>query len=332
MANEATERAPGCSAQLVGFDFASKREFALGVGELEAAFERQNFVWIDVTFSDVDATRAWLTELGLISDDVIDEALTREAATQLSRYDQYLHFVVSGCHLVGRALELERIDCVVAARFLLTIHRHGASCLDAVRKNYPQDFQRFAKTPSFLIYELWDQLAESYILVQRALEERVDELRIRLVQRADDEAFNRVAELGSDLLNFRKVLLPARTVLQDLGTRRSLFLSSTTQPFLMNLVGTVEHVQQELLVDRDILAGALELQMSLVAHRTNKVMRKLTVVSMIFLPLTFLCGVYGMNFRNLPELEWRHGYALFWFTAGAIAVLVGWLCRRAKLW
>src|SRR4029079_4913306 len=107
-------------------------------------------------------------------------------------------------------------------------------------------------------------------------------------------------------------LLPARTVLHDLGTRRTLFLSETTQQFLLNLVGTVEHVLQEVLVDREILSEALDLHMSLVAHRTNKVMNRLTVVSVIFLPLTFLCGVYGMNFHNVPELEWRYGYALFW--------------------
>ena len=70
------------------------------------------------------------------------------------------------------------------------------------------------------------------------------------------------------------------------------------------MVGTVEHVQHELLVDRDILSDALDLHMSLVAHRTNRVMRKLTVVSVIFLPLSCLCGVYGMNFRDVPELEW----------------------------
>jgi magnesium transporter len=332
MPADPTDSDAGCALRLICFDFADKREFRIDLGELRSAFEREQFVWIDVIGFDAQAARASLVGLGLVSEDIIDVALTREAATQIARYDDYVHFVISDCRLSGHALELVRIDCVMAARFLLTIHRSGAPCLDAVRRNYPQDFQRFAQTPGFLIYEIWDQLLEGYIAVQRALEDRVDELRIRLVAQADDEAFRRVAELSSDLLNFRKVLLPARAVLHDLGTRRSLFLSSTTQPFLLNLVGTVEHVQQELLVDRDILAGALDLHMSLVAHRTNTVMKKLTVVSVIFLPLTFLCGVYGMNFRNLPELDWSYGYALFWFIAGAIAALVAWLCRRARLW
>src|SRR5262249_53776940 len=156
------------------------------------------------------------------------------------------------------------------------------------------------------VYELWDQLTESYLGMQRALEGRVEVLQRELMGEADDRVFARVAELGADLLRFRQVLVPARAVLADLATRRSLFLSDLTQSHLTTLVGPVEPLQQDTLVDRDILTESLNLHMSLVAHRTNLVMRKLTVVSVIFLPLTFLCGVYGMNFRHLPELEWRH--------------------------
>jgi magnesium transporter len=71
--------------------------------------------------------------------------------------------------------------------------------------------------------------------------------------------------------------------------------------------------------------------MSMVGHRTNKVMNRLTVVSVVFLPLTFLCGVYGMNFEVLPELKWQHGYALFWLTATVIVVGLLIVMRRMKL-
>jgi magnesium transporter len=332
---EATDHAepfPGCAVRTVGFDFAQKHHAFLGVKDLPSAFERGWFAWIDITISDPAQARTLLDSLHLVTDDMIEMALTREAATQVARYPDYVHFVVSDSRLAGATLVLTRIDCVMSAQFLLTIHRDETACLQAVRRNYPEDFQRFAQTPSFLVYELWDQLIETYLAIHGDLEERVASLRNQLVHDADDRAFERVAELSSDLLHFRKVLLPARTVLHDLGTRRTLFLSETTQQFLLNLVGTVEHVLQELLVDREILSEALDLHMSLVAHRTNKVMNRLTVVSVIFLPLTFLCGVYGMNFQNLPELGWRYGYALFWGFALLIAGLVAWFCRRIKLW
>jgi magnesium transporter len=127
-------------------------------------------------------------------------------------------------------------------------------------------------------------------------------------------------------------VLPARAVLTDLSTRKSPFVSEATQPYLNNMVGTIERVLQDVLVDRDILAGSLNNYMSLVAHKTNQVMSKLTVVSIIFLPLTFLCGVSGMNFEKMDELKW--GWTYPWGFWGAAAVLVAsllYLMRRNKL-
>jgi magnesium transporter len=204
--------------------------------------------------------------------------------------------------------------------------------LSAVRRDYKQDFQRFARSPSFLVYELWDHLIDNYLAIQKQMEERVEQLQNELrAPTVDDAVFGRISELGADLLHFRKILLPARAVLTDLSTRRTIFISETTQSFLHNMVGTVEHVLQDLLVDRDILSESLNLYMSLVGHRTNEVMKRLTVVSVVFLPLTFLCGVYGMNFDHLPELHWSFGYLFFWAVALVIVVGLLGLMRRAKL-
>ena len=143
--------------------------------------------------------------------------------------------------------------------------------------------------------------------------------------------FHQVSDLGADLLHLRKVVLPARAVLSELSTRRSPFISEATQPFLANMVGNLERVLQDLLVDRDILSESLSLHMSMVGHRTNEVMKRLTVVSIIFLPLTFLCGIYGMNFDVLPELHWQHGYVFFWGLVAAIVGGVIYLIRRTRI-
>ena len=127
------------------------------------------------------------------------------------------------------------------------------------------------------------------------------------------------------------MLLPTRATLADLSTRRTLVLSETTQRFLGNMVGIVDHILQDMLVDRDILSEALNLYMSMVGHRTNKVMKKLTAVSVVFLPLTFLVGVYGMNFEVLPELKWRYGYGYFWLMVSATVGGLLLLLRRGRL-
>lgn len=321
----------GCQVHCTRFDFETKVEQGIELGAVPDAMAAGHFVWIDVDFSDPVAAKQTLESLALINDEIIEDALTREPATQHARYEQYLHFVVSGCRLQGRNFELERVDCVVGERFLVTVHKGPVVFLESLKKDYASDFLRFARSPSFLVYEIWDHLIDNYLAVQKRFEERVEALQAELIGDVDDQVFARVSELGADLLHFRKVVLPARAVLTDLSTRKSLFISEATQPFLANMVGTLERVLQDLLVDRDILSNSLNLYMSLVGHRTNEVMRKLTVVSVVFLPLTFLCGVYGMNFQYLPELQWRWGYLGFWIAALLIVAAIVVVSRRARL-
>jgi magnesium transporter len=90
-------------------------------------------------------------------------------------------------------------------------------------------------------------------------------------------------------------------------------------------------VLQDLLVDRDILSESVNLYMSLVGHRTNAVMKRLTVVSVVFMPLTFLVGIYGMNFEFMPELKWPLGYLFFWMLAALLVMAILWLLKRTRL-
>jgi magnesium transporter len=317
---------------VVELDFKTKEYKRLGsCEEARAAMEAGKFVWIDVDVAQAEEARALLIKLDLCAPEIVQDAMTREPATQIARYEDYIHLVLSGCRLAGHKFDLERVDAMMGENYLLTLHRGQPVFLEAVRKSYIKDFIRFAQSPSFLLYELWDHLLENYLAVHKKFEERVDQVQARLSGEVDDTVFAEASELGADLLHLRKVVLPARAVLTDLSSRKSPFVSEATQPYLGNMVGTVERVLQDVLVDRDILSGSLNNYMSLVAHKTNRTMSRLTVVSIIFMPLTFLCGVYGMNFDVLPEKEWEYGYLGFWVLTFSIVIGLMWLMRRHKL-
>jgi magnesium transporter len=328
-----SETAPApCDIAVVALDFESKKEHAISIAEAPAAMAAGRFVWIDLDARDPEEARRLLCALQPLQEDVIDAALREEVSTQYARYDDYVHLVVSGYRQRGDELDLERLSIILGERFLVTLHRGPVEFLTAVRRHYHADFVRFARTPSFLIYELWDHLVENYLAMQKVLGDRVERLQGELsAGSVDERVFRQISALGSDLLHFRKVLLPARAALTDLATRRSLFLSDATQTFLGNMVGSVDHVLQEMLVDREILSESLNLYMSMVSHRTNEVMKKLTVVSVVFLPLTFLVGVYGMNFEILPELHWRLGYAYFWAVVVATVAVIVRIIRKTRL-
>ncbi len=316
---------------IVSLDFKTKQHAKCSLDTFRGEMEAGKFVWIDVDIARSEEARKLVSSLNLCAPEIVDDAMSREPATQIARYDDYIHLALSGCRLVGHKFDLERVDAMMGENFLLTLHRGQPVFLEAVRKSYITDFVRFAQSPSFLLYELWDHLIDNYLSVHKRFEERVEQVQAQLIGEVRDSVFAEASELGSDLLHLRKIVLPARAVLTDLSTRKSPFVSEATQPYLGNMVGTVERVLQDVLVDRDILSNSLNNYMSLVAHKTNQVMSKLTVVSIIFLPLTFLCGVYGMNFDVIPELKMQHGYAYFWGVAFALVAGLLWLMRRNKL-
>jgi magnesium transporter len=317
---------------VVELDFQNKREQIIDVERIQSSIQSGRFVWIDADVCDLPESKQALLGLGLIAPEVIDGALHSDPATMHARYDEYIHLVVSGCRAQGVKFALERVDVVLAESFLITVHKGPVVFLSAVKRDYRNDFLRYARSPSFMLYEIWDHLLENYLVIQKGFEERVEQLQAQLRgDKVDDAVFARVSELGADLLHFRKILLPARAVLTDLSTRRTIFISEATQPFLHNMVGTVEHVLQDLLVDRDILSESVNLYMSLVSHRTNAVMKRLTVVSVVFMPLTFLVGIYGMNFESMPELKWPLGYLFFWSLAALLVLAILWLLKRTRL-
>lgn len=322
----------GCAHRVVEFDFHEKTERTVGIERFGPAAEDGHYLWLDLEVrDDVDAARLLLTGLELIEPELVNDALSTVVDTRVRRFDDYLVLNLTGCRIEKDALVPERLTAIVAEHFLLTIH-HGPVCfLSEMLRVYRADFVRFAKGPSFLLYELLEQLSENFLVGQRYLATHVERLQADLIGEIDESVFLRVATVGNDVLAFRKILVPARSMLTELAQRKSAFVSEETRPFLSNMASTVECVLADVLADRDILSGSLDLYMSMVGHRTNDVMKRLTAVSVIFMPLTFLCGIYGMNFRVLPELEWAYGYAMFWGAVVGIACTLVALLRKAKL-
>jgi Mg2+ and Co2+ transporter CorA len=174
---------------VVAFDFKNKKAPIIPVAEAKAAMENGTFCWIDIDVTRVEEARKLLAELGLIAPEIIEDALTREPATQIARYDDYVHLVMSGCRLAGHKFDLERVDAMMGSQFLVTLHRGQAVFLESVRKSYHADFVRFAQSPSFMLYELWDHLIDNYLAVHKAFEERVEEVQRTLIGEVDEAIF-----------------------------------------------------------------------------------------------------------------------------------------------
>jgi magnesium transporter len=322
----------GLKLKIVAFDFTNKSLHLPAPDEIHGALEQGEYIWIDLEYRDHEAARAFISKLGKLDERTIEYIFDTEEGTHLTRFPDYLHLQLAVCdmHHDG-ALKFTRIDNVFTPHLMITIHKRPHFVIDTVRDEYESDFMAFAQTPSFLVYELWDAVIEHFAEIQKQLELKVERMQHELVQTIDDRIFLRVSEIDEDLLHFRSVLMPARTSLIELASRRTHLISEATQAALGNMAGALERILQDVLVDREILTQSLSLHMSMVSHRTNQAVSKLTVVSFIFLPLTFLCGIYGMNFVIFPELRWHYGYLFFWGLCATIVTILLVILRRIRL-
>jgi len=319
-------------AAVVEFDFATRTERVIGPAEAAGACAAGKFCWVDV---DLDAEGAAAGELlaGLgVPAGVIGRMPGAGEDGRCDVDDACLHATVSAVRLAGDGIAFSRVDLLVGASYLVTVRRGEVEFLDEVRRTYRRDFAEFAKSPGFLLYDCWDRLAKGYEASHRRLDDRVRRVRDEIFGEVDDEIFARVAGMTHDLLDFRRAVLAARSVLEGLAGRRTAFVPDTTRPYLERIAVNLDRLAGDLAVERESLAETLTLYLGLVSHRTNRVLNRLTVVSLVFLPLSFLCGVYGMNFEVMPELKWGWGYPAFWVAAAAVAGAALLYLKRLRLW
>lgn len=317
---------------VVEFDFKRKVERSIPADQAVAAQKRGRFCWIDLDLqAENDRAGALLESLG-VNEHVIQQALESGMDSRYAVYPDCLHLTLTTGEFRDGSFSESPVEVIVAAGYLITLRRGEVRFVEEVRRHYREDFQRFAESPGFLLYECWDHLIRSYKHTLHEIEEYVKEIQGAIFGEVDDTIFNQVSDITRDLLSFRKLLLGSREVLSDLASRRSPFVPETTQPFLDRFVETLERLCADVTVEREILAETLNLYMGMVSHRTNRVINRLTVISVVFLPLTFLCGVYGMNFEVLPELKWPHGYAAFWTVSIVMSASLLTFMKLRKWW
>jgi magnesium transporter len=314
----------------IEFDFTTRVDRAITIDDVAHSLAQGHSVWVDLDLDQqVEAATALAT---LKLNPRVAESISDPQTT--GRYDVYedcVHLSVSATSYAGHQLIVAIVDLVLADRMIVTMH-HGRSDLIALmRDSYPRFFHAFALSIGFLLFEVWDLVLESLRRSLSRIEVDVEQTRQSIFTSDSDEVFQNVSRLSGAVLELRTSTLVMRDSLDQLTRHTSSFVPATAQPHLVNIVRSLERLAGDLTVERETLAESLTLYLGIVSHRTNALVQRLTLVSIVFLPLTFLCGVYGMNF-DLPEYSWRYGNVFFWCLVVTCATTVVVWMRIKKMW
>jgi len=182
----------------------------------------------------------------------------------------------------------------------------------------------------YLAYCLLDALVDNYFIILERIGDSIDALEEALMLQPGQEVMEQLYQLKRELLFLHKAVWPLREVISFLLRRESPLIQDSTMPYLRDVYDHVVQAIDSIEINRDMLTTMLDLYLSSVSYRTNEIMKVLTIIATIFMPLTFLAGVYGMNFEHMPELSWKYGYLLIWIIMIALGVAMLYFFRKKK--
>ncbi|MDX2479103.1 MAG: magnesium/cobalt transporter CorA [Desulfuromusa sp.] len=210
-------------------------------------------------------------------------------------------------------IETEQVSLVLTGQNILSFQESPGDVFNGVRERLKRKNGRMRQRgPDYLVYALFDSVVDSYFHILEKIADRLEALEKELIGQPTQETLQQVYHFKGQLILLRKSVWPLRELVNDMLHGESLLIQETTGVYLRDLYDHSIQVLETLDSFRDTASGLIDLYMSSISHRMNEVMQVLTIMASLFIPLTFIAGIYGMNFEVMPELKWRWGYPLVW--------------------
>ena len=301
--------------------------------DLRAYVKPETNVWVDVQgFRDEEKLWAIAETFGLHP--LVLEDATNVPQRAKSQVHAHEHVIVCRVPMLGETGEVETPQvCVIVGRgWLITVQDHYRGFFDPVRQQIREGVEEIRKHGvDYLAYALIDAVVDQYFPIVQELAERLEDLEAEVAERANPAQLGRIQLLRRALTVIRRVGWPQREALGELAREPSAFFSEATRVYLRDAEQHIRQIVELADSSRELAGLTTEIYLSQVSQRTNEVMKVLTLVSSIFIPLTFIVGVYGMNFEFMPELHWKLGYPTVLFAMVALAVACS-LWFRSRGW
>lgn len=283
------------------------------VEECLALRASQGVCWINVTgLHDVEK----LAPFGKVFDLhplVLEDVLNTDQRPKLEDYGEYIYIVLRQLVNANPQNEIvtEQISLVLGRNFVISFLESESGIFNPVKDRILHNRGRIRQQGAdYLAYALMDMAVDNYFSIFEKLGERIEALEELIVSKPAPALMRSLHVLKREMLYLRRSVWPLREVVSGLQRSESPLIQKDTGLYLRDVYDHTIQVIDTLETYRDMLSGMLDIYLSSLSHRLNEVMKVLTVVSTIFMPLTFIAGVYGMNFGSMPELDWRWGYPL----------------------
>jgi len=255
---------------------------------------------------------------------VLEDILSTDQRPKMEDYGDYTYIVSKMLYYNDKnhQIEVEQISLILGRNFVISFQEgKEGDVFDVIRERLRKAKGRIRRMGAdFLNYALLDAIVDHYFIILERLGERVEALEEDLVKHPTAKTLHEIHNLKREMIFLRKAVWPLREVIGGLQRGESPLIQETTRVYLRDVYDHIIQVMDTIETLRDMVSGMLDIYLSSVSNRLNAVMKVLTIIATVFMPLTFIAGIYGMNFKYMPELEWSWGYPVILIGMGFIAV------------
>jgi magnesium transporter len=330
-----TEKSHKVAINIIDYDENNVEEkHAVPVEECRPYHEKKTVTWIDVDgIHNVNIIEK-LGEYFDLHSLLLEDIANTNQRPKIVDFEDYLFLALKILRYDSkdRIILAEQISLVLGHNFVISFQENKGDLSDPIRERIKKGKGRVRKMGSdYLTYSLVDAVVDGYYAVLENLGEEMENLEEELIDKPTTETLHRIFELKKELIFLRKSVWPLREAVSFLEKSESDLIDHRTLPFLRDLYDHTIQVMDTIETFRDMIAGMLDIYLSSISNKMNQVMKMLTVIATIFIPLTFIVGIYGMNFDNMPELHWGWGYPTIMLFMFAVVIMM-WIYFKVKDW
>ncbi len=263
---------------------------------------------------------------------VLEDILNTHQRPKFEEYDDYLFLVLKTLNCAeALTVRHEQVSILLFPDILFTFREKTDDLFNSLGQRLTNAKGRIRSMGTdYLAYVIMDAVVDNYFALADTLEETIEALEMKLLDRPQTHTFTTIQLLKRELVFIRKAITPLREVLLAVERSESSLIQEKTLPFFRDVFDHTLRVIDTMDSYRDLINGMLDIYLSSVSNRMNEIMKVLTVFATIFIPLTFLVGIYGMNFDYMPELHWRWSYPILWGVFFLIPAALLTLFRKKK--
>lgn len=273
--------------------------------------EKPIITWINIHGIDQVKVIEEVGELFNLHPLLLEDIMNTEQRPKIDNYDNCIFIVLKALFYDTAKIEMksEQVSLILGQNFVISLQEAEMNLFDPVRDRLKNAHWRIRKMGAdYLAYSMIDTVVDSYFLILEQVGEVLEDLEDELVAKPNPHTLRKIHELKREMLFLRKSVWPLRELLTGLDRGETPFIHVSTLVYFRDVYDHTIQIIDNIETIRDMLASMLDIYLSSVSNRMNGIMKVLTIIATIFMPLTFMAGVYGMNFKHMPELEWTFGY------------------------